>query len=304
MIWVLCLLICIGVIVISVGIGIYFYRTAFYAHSDKSSFIRIDSHNKLKIEDIWYLQKSKYKHVSLHSEDGLLLHGSSILHDEKSPWVVLVHGYMGRLEDMIPYAKRYYDLGYAVLLVDLRGHGKSEGDVIGFGCLDAKDIEVWCTYLKRKYAADRIVLHGVSMGAATVLMCCDKAALSIVGIVEDCSYATLKEQLRIIVKKMIPFIPAAYLLFCLSLILKHKAGYRMKDANTQNHVRHSIVPILFIHGERDDFIPVSMSKALSDACTSDHDILLIARGRHAANALAEPKIYWDTVKAFLNKIEV
>lgn len=301
--WVITLLICVVAVVISVGIGTYFYKMAFNAHTDKSSFIRNDPHDKLKSVDIWYLQRSLYKHITLQSKDGLLLHGSRILHNKESPWVVLVHGYMGRLEDMIPYAKHYYDFGYSVLLIDLRGHGKSEGDVIGFGCLDEKDMEVWCTYLKKEYNANRIILHGVSMGAATVLMCCDKKNLSIAGIVEDCGYASLKEQLQVIVKKMIPFVPTCYLLFCLSLVLKRKAGYRIGDADPRKHVCHNTVPILFIHGERDDFVPVAMVKELSDLCVGDHSVLLFARGRHATNALTEPDKYWERVSSFLNKVE-
>lgn len=295
---------CIGIYVIAVLIGLYFYRRAFDAHTDKSDFIRVDPHNRLKKEDIWYLQKSKYKQVNIKSKDGLLLHGTCITQGSQTTWVVLVHGYMGRLEDMILYAKRYYDLGYCVLLVDLRGHGKSEGNVIGFGSLDEKDIEEWCLYLKYEKKAEHFILHGVSMGAATVMMCCDNPKLPLLGIIEDCGYASLRKQLETIVKKMVPIVPPVFLLFCLSLVLKHKAGYRIKDANPKEHVKHSLVPILFIHGERDGFIPITMCEELTSVCVSEHDILTIAKGRHANSALLEPDKYWTAVTSFVQKLNI
>lgn len=294
---------CICLLVAAIMIGRYFYHRAFDARTDKSDFIRVDPHNKLKQEDIWYLQESKYKDVSIKSKDGITLHGSCVAQNKNAAWILLVHGYMGRLEDMISYAKRYYDMGYSVLLVDLRGHGKSEGTVIGFGYLDAYDIVEWCLYLKTAKDAKHLILHGVSMGAASVMMCCDNSNLSLIAIIEDCGYASLKEQLQVIVKRMVPYVPSSFLLLCLSLVLKKKAGYRIKNANPLSHIRRSVVPILFIHGKRDEFIPISMCEKLIDACTGQYETLFVAKGRHANSALLEPDTYWGAVTSFLAKID-
>ena len=146
-------------------LGRYFFQRAFDAKSDKSDIIQNASHRKKKPEDLWFEQEVSHIDVQIESHDDLTLQGT-IIRNHKTKWVVLVHGYMGCKKDLILAAKRFYDMGCSVLLIDLRGHGKSEGTVIGFGALDHLDIHAWCKYLTQQYHATDIALYGVSMGAA------------------------------------------------------------------------------------------------------------------------------------------
>lgn len=297
------LILCISIVIVSIAyqIGKHFFWRAFDVRSDKSKFMIRDLHKKLKDEDIWFLNKSKHETISVQSEDGFRLQGYAIPNNTNT-WIILVHGYIGRSEDMIPAAKRFYDLGYAVLLIDLRGHGKSEGDVIGFGALDQVDLTLWCDFLRNERDAKQLILYGVSMGAATVMMKADTSDQDIIAIIEDCGFTDLHSQLHVIVKKIVPKVPSGFLIACLQLVLKHKAGYKLKDANPIIHVQNATKPMLFIHGERDGFIPIAMMEELYKVCPTQKKVLRIEKGRHAMCALYSPKEYWEGIEAFLHEV--
>ena len=131
--------------------------------------------------------------------------------------------YMGRLEDMISQARQFYERGYNVLLPDLRGHGRSDGNIIGFGYLDGLDILDWCKELEKQGASD-ILLYGVSMGAASVMMCADVEGYPIRAIIEDCGFSTLKGQLTHIVKRMVPKVPSGIFNLLFILSVKNQGG--------------------------------------------------------------------------------
>ena len=283
-------------------LGRYFFQRAFDAKSDKSDIIQNASHRKKKPEDLWFEQEVSHIDVQIKSHDDLTLQGT-IIRNHKTKWVVLVHGYMGCKKDLIPAAKRFYGMGCSVLLIDLRGHGKSEGTVIGFGALDHLDIHAWCKYLTQQYHATDIALYGVSMGAASVMMCADETNGCVKVIIEDCGFTSLREQLTHQLRKMLPHVPPCIPLFCLSLCLRAKAGYTLKQACPMDHVAQAKVPMLFLNGERDNFIPITMMEQLAKSCPTLHHVVRLPKGRHANSSLLEPHLYWEEVVSFLNKIQ-
>ncbi|WP_416326453.1 alpha/beta hydrolase [[Eubacterium] hominis] len=290
------LIIVVIILCICIGIGLYFYHRAIDAKTEKP-FISINPHKTLTEDDQWYLQNKNVKHLEMNTEDHIKLHASEI-RNKGNRWVIIVHGYMGRLEDMIPQAHQFYDRGYQVLLPDLRGHGRSEGSVIGFGYLDHLDILAWCDKLKQE-GAEQILLYGVSMGASTVMMCADAVSYPIEAIIEDCGFSNLKDQLTHIVKQMVPKVPSSFLIGCLSLVMKWKSGYRIKDANPSIHVQHSKVPILFLHGDRDTFISIDMMEELYTLCNNKKRKVMIPGGRHANSCKIRPQLYWESIDSFL-----
>lgn len=286
---------------IAYGVGCYFYYRAIDIRSDKSAFMLHSKHSKKRMEDLWFYEKSGYEDVYVHSS-GLRLHAYQITQQtQHGRWVILVHGYMGCSEDVFAEAKHFYDLGYHVLCVDLRSHGKSEGNVIGFGCLDQQDLIAWITHINTIMHATHIVLYGVSMGAVTVMMCSDQHLLHVEGIIADCGFTTLHAQLKKVVKNVVPYLSANVLIACLKLVMKHKAGYRIQDCKPIEHVRKADIPMLFLHGDRDAFIPCSMMEELSQAYPSKACKHLIRGGRHANSSKVASKVYWEYIEAFLKQ---
>lgn len=302
MLWFIGLFILLSVLMlIMYGTGRYFYYRAFNIHSNKSSFIRNDMHKKKKAEDIWFLEKSGYQAVSVQNLNGLRLQGYCISRDKCDKWVILVHGYMGKSDDLRLEAKQFYDLGFQVLLIDLQGHGNSEGEVIGFGYLDSQDLTLWVQYLNENQSAKHILLYGVSMGAATVMMCSDQQLPNVEGVIEDCGFTNLYAQLKHIVGSMIPKLPPDLFIICLRIVLKCKAGYRINDVNPLQHVAKAQIPMMFLHGDRDTFIPCTMVDELSDAYPNKAYVKHIKGGRHANSSKLASKVYWEAITLFLKE---
>ncbi len=140
--------------------------------------------------------------------------------------VIVAHGYMGNAETMANYAKMFHDLGYNVLVPDARGHGRSEGDYIGFGWPERKDYVQWIDKIIAETGqSQQIVLYGVSMGAATVMMTSgEKLPNNVKAIIEDCGYSSVDEELAYQLKDMFN-LPSFPLIQVTSLITKIRAGY-------------------------------------------------------------------------------
>lgn len=157
-------------VVIGGVVGNYFYNLALNPNTPKEIIFGSDSGSNKKNEN-WILDKSNYKDSYIVSEDGLKLHAYEINNkDTNNVWIISVHGYTGEGRDMDGYVEGFYKMGYNLLVPDLRGHGFSEGEYIGMGWDDRIDILKWIDYINSKDEKAKIILHGISMGAATVMM--------------------------------------------------------------------------------------------------------------------------------------
>lgn len=126
--------------------------------------------NKANEENLKWLEENSCE-IEIISHDGLRLKGYEIKADKPTDnWVIAVHGYLSRGSDMVDYAKHFIEYGDNILIIDLRTHGKSEGKYIGMGWLDKSDLELWIERVIDENRDAKIILYGISMGAATVTM--------------------------------------------------------------------------------------------------------------------------------------
>lgn len=240
---------------------------------------------KIRNNNNEYLLSKHPAEKEITSFDGLKLKGLLLSQKKSKKFAVLVHGYLcnGR-DEMSHLARHYYDdLGFNCLLPDNRAHGKSEGKYIGFGFLDSFDILSWIDFLIKTYGDDiEIILHGISMGAATVMITAgnDKLPKQVKGVIEDCGYSDMGKEIRHVVKQkaklsLPPVRKAA------DIICKIKAGYYFKDSSPVNALKKATVPILFIHGEEDDFVPTFMVRELYEAYEKEKLLLIVPGAAHA-----------------------
>ena len=202
---------------------------------------------------------------------------------------------------MSSYAKNYYDMGYNVLIPDLRSHGLSEGDYIGMGWDDRLDIISWINNILEDNADAEIILHGVSMGAATVSMVSGEDLPSNVkAIVADCGYTSVWDEFAYQLDDLFS-LPQFPILNVSSLVSKVRAGYFLGTASSLKQVEKSKTPILFIHGDKDDFVPYYMMEELYNATSSEKEMLTIKDAGHAKSSEVDPETYWTTVYNFTNK---
>ena len=281
-------------------VGVLFYNLALNANYSKDIIYAEYNDKNLNDAQKWLEEKSNYSDKYIESYDKLQLH-SYVVTQNSNKWAIVVHGYGGSGKLMSDKSKYFYDMGYNVLIPDLRGHGKSEGDYIGMGWKDRLDIISWINFIIKENPNAEIVLHGTSMGAATVLMTSgENLPSNVKAIVADCAYTSAWDEFSYQLETYLK-VPSYYILNVTNMVTKLKAGYSLKEASALESVKKATVPILFIHGDKDKFVPYSMMDKLYDATNSPKEKLTIDGGEHANSDLVSPFLYWLTLEDFLNQ---
>ncbi|MGP1575740.1 alpha/beta hydrolase [Selenomonas sp.] len=240
---------------------------------------------------------------TLHSFDGLRLAATHFSPDALSHrWVVLLHGYGRSQADTWDYAEAYIAHGYHVLTPDLRASGKSEGKYVTMGAFESRDVAAWISRIAEVDPAARVVLHGVSMGAATALLAAgrDDAPPNLVAVVEDSGYTSAEDMF---VRKMESFnLPASVIMRGVDYMSREKTGVALSDASALDAVRRMKTPTLFIHGTSDLLVPYSMMQELAAASSAPQKEALTVEGAwHAAAKAKDPENYYRHVFAFADR---
>ncbi|MFR4002133.1 MAG: alpha/beta hydrolase [Romboutsia timonensis] len=295
------------VVILGVGglVGNYFYNLALNPFTSKDMiFGDDDDDTSLEVEaDVnWLIKDSNYIDTYITSSDNLKLHAYEVKNENKTDkWAIVVHGYTSEGKLLSSKAKHLYNMGYNVLVPDLRSHGSSEGNYIGMGWHDRLDIIDWINYIVKNNPNSEIALHGTSMGSATVLMVSgEKLPSNVKAIVADCGYTSVYDEFSYQLKQLFN-LPAFPIMNFSDVVTHIRAGYCLNDASAINQVKKSTTPILYIHGDKDDFVPYYMMDELYNATNSEKEKLTIEGGEHANSDLVNPKLYWSTVNSFLEK---
>lgn len=288
--------------------GNYFYNFAILRR--KKEFLKDDPDLRETTSgatwnsNIEWLQQQEQQELTIESYDGLKLNALYIpCTNPSKKTVILVHGYNSWNGSMGDFAEHYIEvLGYNVLMPNLRGHGTSEGNYIGFGWNDRKDMLQWIDLIIEKTGIEvQIVLHGVSMGGATVLMTSgEELPENVKCIVSDCAYNHVSGILGYQVKRMFN-LPKFPLIYYTSLVCKLKAGFFFREASALKQVRNTKLPILFIHGSTDKFVPTEMVYQLYDAAACGKKLLEIEAAAHGTSFWKDPKAYKAALLEFLQK---
>jgi fermentation-respiration switch protein FrsA (DUF1100 family) len=245
-----------------------------------------------------------HEEVSITSYDGLNLYGELFRQQssDAEKYVILVHGYKSTMNAMYHFAYHYWQKGFNILLVDLRACGNSEGDYIGMGWLDRRDMLGWINFILSSSRDAKIVLHGESMGAATVMMVSGEESLpdNVKAIIEDCGYTCVYEILHS--EMWLRFgLPSFPLLNTASKISQKKSDYAFKEASALKQVARSHTPTLFIHGTGDEFVPFSMLNPLYEACSAPKECFTVENAGHCCSAYYDSEGYYNHVFDFIEK---
>ena len=245
------------------------------------------------------MQQNPGQTVQITAADGLRLNGVYYPNAGSHLWVIALHGYRGSHTGVTNLAQHYYDAGYQVLTPDLRACGDSEGDYVGMGWLDRKDVLQWIDWVLAQDSEAEIVLHGVSMGAATTMMTAGEDTPEQVKVfVEDCGYTSVWDIFSSELKLRFG-LPEFPILYTASATARAKAGYGFKEASALQQVQNCEKPMLFIHGTADDFIPYEMMGTLYNAKPGTNKATLTAEGAGHGEAMdVLGDTYWNTVFDF------
>jgi len=252
---------------------------------------------------IKWVKAQDFENLSLESSDGLALSGYYLPASKPTDKVVvLTHGYLGNAKQMGLFGMFYYEeMGYNIFMPDARGHGKSGGDYYGFGWPDRLDLIDWTNLLVEKLGPEtEVVYHGLSMGAATVLMASgeDELPQQVKAIVADSPYQSVYQLFSYQMTRMF-YLPPFPFLDSTSLLTKIRAGYSFREASTLNQVEKTDVPVLYIHGKEDTFVPVEMAEELYRRTSSNAELFLVDDANHGESYALESEAYIRKIKQFL-----
>lgn len=248
-----------------------------------------------------YLMSQPHSDVYTEAEDGLRLHATWFPQGDQKKVVICFHGYTSRgLSDYIGLSGYYLRNGYSMLLVDERAHGDSEGKYIGFGCLDRRDGMKWIRWVLETCGEDvEILLHGTSMGGATVLMMTGlELPGQVRGVIADCPFTSAKEVFTHVLHSMY-HLPAFPMIQIADMVNKRRAGFGLDECNSAREVRKAEVPVLLIHGSADGFVPCSMCEKIYENCASPKQKLIVEGAAHAESYYKDTQAYEGAMNEFI-----
>lgn len=254
---------------------------------------------------IRYIDKLKdvpYEQVCIKSYDGHILYGKYYHNKDDAPLDIAFHGYRGTdIRDLAGCLTTIQDGQRNMLLITQRAHGKSKGRYLTFGIKERKDCLSWVNYAIERFGGDvRILLRGVSMGAATVLMATGlNLPKNVYGVLADCPYSSVKEVIKKVVKDDIklnaklvyPLIWLSARVFC---------GVSLNKITAENQVVKTKVPIIIYHGTEDQFVPAYMSECVQKV-KPDIERHLFSGAGHALSYMVDTERYEKILKEFINK---
>lgn len=259
-----------------------------------------------------WMMEQPHKDVWIRSQDGLKLHGTyfqginSSESENDSEYlvhtkaVICFHGYTSQgLADYGSISNYYLKRGYNVLLVDQRAHGQSEGKYIGFGCMDRFDAQRWIEWMIQENGEKvQILLHGNSMGGATVLMTSGlELPDQVKGIIADCAFTSPKEVFTHVLHSMY-HLPAFPMIQIADVINRKQAGYGLDECNAAREVRKAKVPVLLIHGDADTFVPCRMCEEIYKNCASPKKKLIVRGSGHCESYYKDREAYERAMDSF------
>lgn len=245
----------------------------------------------------WLYQNSEQ--VKITSFDHLKLK-ARLVHNQSDVYIIMVHGYRGNGASIISPIKKMKANGYNLLIPDLRGHGESEGNYIGMGWDERKDILQWIDFLIERNSNASIVLYGVSMGAATVMnVSGEKLPHQVKAIIEDCGYTNVWDLFQSHLD--LNTFQSLMAFYGTSFVTRWRAGYAIEDNQPIKQVQKSQVPMLFIHGSDDDFVPSWMVEQLYEHTYCVKEKLIVEGAGHANSCATNAKLYYQTIFHFIEK---
>lgn len=246
------------------------------------------------------VRQMPYRALSIRSHDGLTLRGKYYEFAPGAPIELMFHGYRGSSErDLCGGVQRCFQLGHSALVIDQRCAGDSEGRVITFGIREHQDCLNWIQYCIQVFGPETpLLLTGISMGAATVLMAAGHPLPeNVMGVLADCGYTSPRAIIRRTIRKIglptwlaYPFVRLGARIF---------GGFDPESYDAKSAMKTCSLPVLFIHGAADDFVPCEMSEQNYSICASrKKELFVVPKAGHGLSYLVQPEEYIQHVRHF------
>ena len=249
-------------------------------------------------------QVDALKDTFIINPHGIQLHAYYVAAPQPtSKTAVIVHGYTDNAIRMFMIGYLYNrDLGYNILLPDLQHQGESEGPAIQMGWKDRLDVLQWMNIANEIFGdSTQMVVHGISMGGATTMMVSGEEQKPFVKcFVEDCGYTSVWDEFSHELKTSF-HLPPFPLMYTTSWLCEKKYGWNFKEASSLKQVAKSQLPMLFIHGDKDTYVPTWMVYPLYEAKPEPKELWIVPGAAHAVSYQENKQEYTDRVRAFVGR---
>ncbi len=300
-----------GILAIIFIIAYVCFRMAFYVPNRDPDHLDLDTIPEGEIYEPFRESMEKWaeetkalphEQFSITTFDGLKLYGKYYEYAKGAPIELMFHGYRGNAQrDLSGGVQRCFALQRSALIVDQRCSERSEGNVITFGMKEHKDCLCWVDFMVKHFGPDvKIILTGISMGASTVLMAagCDLPQ-NVIGVLADCGYNSAKDIIKKVIQQM--HLPVTIGYFFVKLGARLYGHFDLEEISPEEALKNCKVPVIFFHGEDDDFVPCEMSKINYDACPTRKMLVTVPGAGHGLSYPIDPEKYFNSLRAFFGK---
>lgn len=251
------------------------------------------------------LEAREQETVEIEGYDGINLIGHWVPCKNPKRVIVAMHGWRSTwAQDFGTIADYWYDSGCSVLYAEQRGQGNSDGEYIGFGLLERYDTRDWVNWVNEKTGGTLpIYLGGVSMGATTVLMTAGLGLPeNVKGIIADCGFTSPQAIWKHVVENNL-HMPYSLHAGAANDLCKKRINMSSKEYSTTDAMKQCTIPVLFIHGSDDNFVPIEMTYENYKACASDKEILVVPGAGHGMSYFTEKEKYENAINKFWNRLD-
>lgn len=258
-----------------------------------------DPHRPQMIRWIDEIRAMPHEDVSIQSFDGLTLRGKFYEYAPNAPIEIMFHGYRGSAErDLCGGVQRAFGCGHSALVVSQRGSVDSDGNVITFGILESRDCQSWVDFAIEHFGSDvKLILTGISMGASTVMIAAGRELPeNVVGVLADCGFNSAEDIIKNNIRDMklppkisYPFVRLGALVF---------GHFDPNEISAMEAMKHCRLPIIFFHGEDDDYVPCWMSKICYEICPSAKKLVIVPGAGHGLSFPVDQEGYLRQLRAF------
>ncbi len=255
--------------------------------------------NEVILNNVNKIQACECEEVTIKAKDGKKLFGRYYHRRDGLPVEIFFHGYRANgVRDGSGAFDVSNEAGFNLLIVDQRSSGNSEGNVITFGVKEKLDVLSWIDYVINRFGKEvKIILAGISMGASTVLMASElDLPENVKCITADCGYSSQTEIIKKVGKEMKMPIKLLYPFLKLGAFIY--GGFNIDSRTPLDAVKNAKVPIFFIHGDCDTFVPCHMCDELYEACASQKRKLIVKNAAHGVSFFVDNESYKDYLHEF------
>ncbi|SDY37657.1 alpha/beta hydrolase fold [Ruminococcaceae bacterium YAD3003] len=293
----------------SVAMGGYVSNKILHQNADK------DTHdNSIKQLEVWGYDTEKFMNtyegieISATAEDGNVVPGT-YFDSDSDKCVILVHGAGGDRVCTYPLAEQYIEDGFDVIAIDQRGCGENADDKVTFGIKESLDIRAVVKFAREEIKADKVIVHGQSMGAQTVAIYASNVTPGTIEAADAVICDSPVPGMELILKEMFgdgdtdSFL-ANYLTGTSKAFMKVANGINYDDGDTINVVKNDNIPTMVIVSDKDEVCLPDQVVEIYDNIACDNKAIYHADSAHIEGVIDNPEGYMNSVENFLSGLGI